>query len=568
MNIMNFSKANCNNCYKCVRTCKVKAIKIVENQAEIVPELCTTCGHCMSVCPQHARQVHSDLDIIKDKLKGGKKINISIAPSFRGFFENSKKFVWGLKKLGFNRVEETAVGADIVSKLYKEYIAASEQRIFITTCCPSVILMIEKYYPKVIPYLMPFTSPMISHGYLLKDRYPLEETVFLGPCIAKKGESLSKDYPGIIDWVLTFNEVSSWLEDEGIDYINGEELDTDRCGSNNGTSYPLIGGILEGISETLKENDLVQLRVDGQDECKEIFEEIIKGSINNACIEVSACKKSCLGGPSGSNVSSTIFSRVQNLRDYLNKEKKEENIGDVRKNMTFNASFHGREFYGSMPKESEIKEILLTLEKEKEEDYLNCGGCGYETCREKAISIYRGMSHKEMCIHYVKKQREKLSNEIFENSPNGILILDNNYKIIEVNIAFSRFFGVTPLEAVKLDIEKFIPKEKLEEVMNDRRQIIWEKQTFLDGQLHMGVSIIKMESKDFLIVFLTDITSYELRKEEVRKIKGKTLEITQAVVDKQMRIAQEIASLLGETTAETKVAFNKLRDVYNQEGEL
>ncbi|MEI6857506.1 [Fe-Fe] hydrogenase large subunit C-terminal domain-containing protein [Psychrilyobacter sp.] len=568
MKIMNFSEANCSNCYKCVRTCRVKAIKIEDDQAHIVSDHCIVCGHCFTSCPQNARNIHSDLDYVKKALKDGESVNISIAPSFRGFYEKSNGFIWGLKRLGFNLIEETAVGADITSRLYEKYISTGDRGIYITTCCPSVVLLIEKYYPTLIPYLMPFTSPMISHGYLLKKERPKEKTVFLGPCIAKKCESLSEKHTGAIDAVLTFDEVFQWLKDEGIDYQNENSVDVDRFGSNFGSSYPVVGGILEGISESIEEKGLTQLRVDGLDECIELFDELSKGSITGTCVEVSVCKQSCLGGPGGSNASSTTFSRVQTLKKYLNGNNKIAENNDPTHEIDFSASFHNKKFEGRVPNEEEIIEILGTLEKYTKEDELNCGGCGYDTCREKAISIYRGMSHKEMCIHYMKKCADKVSNEIFENSPNAILILNNEYEIIESNMAFSRYFGISPKEARERSIEEFISREKLDKVVSEKENIIWKKESFLDGTLYMRVSIISMNPREEILILLTDITSDELRKEEIRNLKEKTFEITQTVVEKQMRIAQEIASLLGETTAESKIAFNKLKDVFNKEGNL
>lgn len=568
MDIMNFSKANCNNCYKCVRTCKVKAIKIVDNQAQIVPELCTACGHCLSVCPQNARKIHSDLDFIKISIKSGKKVNMSIAPSFRGFYQESEKFIWGLKKLGFNLVEETAVGADITSKLYRDYIKTSNENIFITTCCPSVVLHIEKYYPALISKLMPFTSPMVSHGYLLKERFPEEVTVFLGPCIAKKVESLAIGNTGAIDVVLTFDEVSKWMEEEGVDYKSGESIDVDRYGSNHGTSYPVVGGILEGIKDEIQEKNLTQLSVDGVEECKEIFEEIIRGNIKNTCVEVSACKKSCLGGPSGSNVDSTTFMRVQQLKEYLRKNNKKVELGELEVKKNFSSKFHNREFEEKIPTDLEIQEILLTMEKTKPEDYLNCGGCGYDTCREKAISIYRGMSHKEMCIHYMKKQTEKLSNDIFETSPNAILVLDDEYKILENNKSFSKYFDISSKDAREKSIKEFISQETYIMIMKNKGEVVRKVESLFDGELYMRISLIKMVSRNASLMFFTDITEEEKRKKKSRSIKETTFEATQTVIKKQMRIAQEIASLLGETTAETKVVLNRLKDVVEKEGEF
>ena len=568
MNIMNFSEANCHQCYKCVRRCQVKAIKVEDNQAHIIADKCIACGQCFSICPQNARNIHSDLEYVKNLITSGKKVNISIAPSFRGFYESSDKFISALRKLGFHIIEETAVGADLTSALYRDHISGSTDTTFITTCCPSVVLLIERYFPELIPRLMPFTSPMISHGRLLKSRRPDESVVFLGPCISKKCESLSKKYKGAIDAVLTFDEISQWLTEEGINYHDEEISHVDRYGSSTGKNYPLTGGILQGIMDTLEERKLTHIKVDGVDECMEVFKEIIEGNITEGCIEVSACRKSCLGGPSGSTVASSTFARVQHLRQYLSSERAPEHSGDNIEELDFSTGFKDKRSLPDLPSEARIKEILISLEKRSREDELNCGGCGYSTCREKAISIHQGMSHKDMCIHYVKKCTERISNEIFENSPNAILILDDENNVLEANMSFSRYFGITPGELTAHTGHTYPPLEKIYNHISKEDGFLWEKISFLEDSLHMRMSVIPMESREATLIVLTDITTDEVRKEEIRDLRKRTLGITQDVIEKQMRVAQEIASLLGETTAETKVALNKVRDVFNNEVDI
>lgn len=568
MKIMNFSEANCHQCYKCVRTCKVKAIQIDNNQAHIVSDLCIACGQCFASCPQNARNIHSDLSFVKKIINKNKRVNVSIAPSFRGFFKKSEKLITALKDLGFNLIEETAVGADITSKLYREHIENIGRDTYITTCCPSIILLIERYFPNIIDKLMPFSSPMIAHGSLLKKRFPNEYTVFIGPCISKKCESISKDNSSVIDAVLTFDEVLQWLKDEGIDYLKLHNSGADGYGSSSGQLYPVSGGILEGLKELLMENNLTHIRVDGVDDCSEIFNEIQKGNITNTCIEVSACSKSCLGGPSGSTVSSSTFERVQRLKRYLNKvdgtTKPLETKCILSKDKLI-TSFTDKSLKQDMPSNEEILRILRSLEKHTLEDQLNCGGCGYDTCVDKAISIYRGMSHSDMCIHYVKSCNEKISNEIFENSPNALVILDEDKGVIDTNISFSRIFGIAPSDIRGRLLESHSKLEPLLKFIEDRKRILWEKISFDGLDLYMRLSLIPIDSRKATLLILTDITKDEMRKNEIRALQEKTLEITQDVVVKQMRVAQEIASLLGETTAETKVALNKVRDVFTPE---
>ncbi len=572
MKVMNFSEANCHQCYKCVRTCKVKAIKIEDNQAHIIADKCIACGQCFASCPQNARNIHSDVDFVKKLIKSEEEVTLSIAPSFRGFYKESERFTTALRKLGFSKVEETALGADITSKLYRDYIRESSEDIFITTCCPSVVLLIEKYFPEVIPHVIPYMSPMMAHGKTIKMENPQEKVVFLGPCISKKCESLTKKHAETIDAVLTFDEVSQWLALDGIDYHQEEAGECDRYGSSWGSSYPVVGGILEGIRDVLEEKKLTHMRVDGVDECMEIFEEIIEGNLKGVCVEVSACRKSCLGGPSGSRVGSSAFSRVQRLKKYLQEERTidpEKTIDlSTIENECYATSFTDKKIEEELPTKEEIRDILISLEKRTIEDELNCGGCGYETCREKAVSIYKGMSHADMCIHYVKKCSERISNEIFENSPNAILILDGEKRIVESNMAFSRFFGLAPFELKDLPLDNFDFLDGVRALVERKENILWERVSFAKDNLHMMVSVIPMDSREDTLLVFTDVTKDVMRKEEIRELKEKTLEITQEVIEKQMRVVQEIAGLLGETTAETKVALNKVKDVFNKEESL
>nr|WP_319202575.1 [Fe-Fe] hydrogenase large subunit C-terminal domain-containing protein [uncultured Ilyobacter sp.] len=567
MQVMNFSEANCKHCYKCVRKCEVKAIKIENDQAHIMEDKCIACGQCFAICPQNARNIMSDLDFVKNAISSGRNVNISIAPSFRGFFQESQRFVSAIKKLGFNQIEETAVGADLVSHAYEKYLSSQESGAFITTCCPSVVFLIQKYYPSLVDNLIPFVSPMIAHGKLLKKERPNDLTVFLGPCVSKKCEAISRENNGIIDAVLTFDEIAKWLSEENIDYLELDPSDPHKYGSAKGKQYPIVGGILEGIKDEISKKGLISMRIDGVDECKEVFKEIINGNVENSCIEVSACKKSCIGGPGGHHISSSIFSRLQNVKEYLISAKTEE--------APLECIISEKDLKKIIPKnplkeleidEKSIKEVLVKMGKFSKVDELNCASCGYNTCRENAIAVLKGMSSIDMCMPFIKSRAERISNEIFENSPNALLIVNDNLEIIESNMSFSRFFGVTPSESKGQRIDNFIPGDDLFSVFEDKQNMLWKKIHIPEFSLYMKESVIHLDNQNALLIILSDISDEEKRRGELFELKENTLHVTQGVIEKQMRVAQEIASLLGETTAETKVALTKLKRVLEKEG--
>ncbi|WP_319370418.1 [Fe-Fe] hydrogenase large subunit C-terminal domain-containing protein [uncultured Ilyobacter sp.] len=567
MQVMNFSEANCKHCYKCVRKCEVKAIKIENDQAHIMEDKCIACGQCFAICPQNARNIMSDLDFVKSSILSGRNINISIAPSFRGFFKESSRFISAIEKLGFNQIEETAVGADIVSKAYEKFLSLQNGGAFITTCCPSVVFLIQKYYPSLVDCLIPIISPMIAHGKLLKKERPNDVTVFLGPCVSKKCEAISRENSGIIDAVLTFDEIALWISEEGIDYLELPPSDPHKYGSVKGKQYPIVGGILEGIRGEILNKGFISMRIDGVDECKEVFQEIINGNLENSCIEVSACKKSCIGGPGGHHISSSIFSRLQNVKEYLLTAKTQEppvdsliSDSELKKNISKNPL---KEIEID---ERKIKKILIKMGKFSKVDELNCASCGYNTCRENAIAVLNGMSSIDMCMPFIKSRAERISNEIFENSPNALLIVNDDFEIIESNMSFSRFFGVTPSESKGQKIDSFIAQDDLLSVFENKKNMLWKKIHLPKYNLHMKESVIHLDNQNALLIILSDISDEEKRRSELFELKENTLNITQGVIEKQMRVAQEIASLLGETTAETKVALTKLKHVLEKEG--
>jgi PAS domain S-box-containing protein len=566
MQVMNFSEANCKHCYKCVRECQVKAIKIENDQAHIMEDKCIACGQCFAICPQNARNIMSDLDFVKDAISKGRKVDLSIAPSFRGFFEDSPKLISAVKKLGFHKIEETAVGADMVSEAYAKYLSSQNKGSFITTCCPSVVFLIQKYYPSLVKNLIPFVSPMIAHGKLLKKESPNDITVFLGPCVSKKCEAISQENKNIIDAVLTFDEIALWMEEENIQYMDLQPSAPDKSGTLRGKQYPIVGGILEGIKDQISQKGLISMRIDGVQECQEVFQEIIDGKVNNCCIEVSACKKSCIGGPGGSHISSSIFSRLQTVKDFIiSGEDQASNHDYIQHNINLEKNIYPNPLKEQKVTLEDINKTLHQMGKLTKKDELNCASCGYNTCRGNAAAILRGMSSIEMCLPFMKSKAERISNEIFENSPNALLIIKDNMEIIESNMSFARFFGVSPADTVGKRIVDFIPEEDLLKVFETKENILWRKIYIPEYKLHMKESVIYLYHQNAILLILSDISEEEKRRSEVRKLKENTLNITQGVIEKQMRVAQEIASLLGETTAETKVALTKLKHVLEKE---
>lgn len=572
MQVMNFLSTNCKNCYKCVRTCAVKAIEMKDDKANIIAEKCVACGHCLIVCPQNARDIKSNLCNVKEAIQKGKSIVVSLAPSYKAYFEESDKFIAALRKVGLKCVEETAIGAELVSREYERYITDSDQTEFITTCCPSTVRLIERYYSELIPYMIPIVSPMIAHGKLIKERNKEAYTVFIGPCISKISEAISESNKHEIDAVLTFDEVTSYMEELGINFkeLDGEQVD--ESGTLRGHRYPVVGGVLNGIRHTIESKDLEVLRVHGMEESKQVLEALKLGKLKQVCIEINICNESCIAGPGGINQEGNVFTRIEAIQKFIRKQSKEVHVPkrlkeELAKHMNLDRKFMCKQVYNYKPTEEEITQVLQSIGKYKLSDELNCGACGYNTCREKAAAVLNGMSQLDMCLPYTRSIAERLSNEIFHNSPNCILMVDSKCKIVDINPKAEGVFGYTAEEMKGKDIGMMMDKTIFEEVLTTKEDSHKEKVTFEAYDFIAYRDITYLEKQNALLIIFADITEEERRKQALGALKGNMLEVTQSIIDKQMRVAQEIASLLGETTAETKVAIIELKKVLQQEGD-
>ncbi|WP_123053426.1 [Fe-Fe] hydrogenase large subunit C-terminal domain-containing protein [Clostridium sp. JN-1] len=569
MKYMNFSSANCKNCYKCLRSCPVKAIKFKNEQAEIVEDRCIACSHCLGICPQDARHIVSDLERVKYAVASGKKVIASVAPSFPGAFDiNANKFVHLLKKLGFKYVEETAAGADVVSNLYKEYIKSENKRVYISTACPSANYLIEKYFPSLIPYMIPVVSPMIAHGKLLKEVYGQDSfVVFIGPCIAKKIETQSLKNKEVVDAVLSFEEIPSWIQSLNMQIEDLEE-EFDENSFMNGRNYPMLGGIVKCISSAIEEKKLETISVSGIEECMELFKSIEKKEIDHVFIEVNACKGSCIGGPKMINNEKGYYKRVQKVKKYIS-SKCFTNKSKIHLNnhIDFAAVFTDKQIKKQKASEDEIEKIMNMMGKYSEEDELNCGVCGYNTCKEKAQAVFEGMAETNMCLHYMRSKAESVRNVIFENSLNCIIFLDGHMKVKDINPAAEDIFMIKIQNIKNKPISLIMDDEDFKYVKKTEKSILGKKISNPKYNVNFIETVVYLRKQDMVMVALVNITEEEKNREKILKFKENTINTTQEVIEKQMRAAQEIASLLGETTAETKMALTKLKKlVEDQKG--
>lgn len=567
MELINFSSANCRSCYKCLRSCPVKAIRIKNDQAKIVQERCVACGQCLVVCPQNARKIKSDLFKIKNAILTGKTTIAIVAPSFAGAFslDSPGKLVSALKKLGFMRVEEVALGAQVVTNLYKEHIQRSDKKSYITTSCPAVNYLVEEYYPSLIDYLIPVDSPMIVHGKILKNTYKNSFVTFIGPCTAKKFESVDDENLNIIDAVLTFDELSKLLEEKNINLDELPSESFDENGTVTGRLFPVPGKLTMELEKNKEIYDT--LTVDGIDRCMQLFKSMENGSVENVIIEALACRGGCINGPAMPKDDRDFFVRQRSINRYINNNSHTINTIPMEKvqHINFSKSFKNKSLIIEKKDDEKIVQVLRKMGKYSLSDELNCGVCGYNTCREKAQAVLEGMAEINMCIHYIRNKAESITNVVFETSPNAIFTLDEDLNVKDFNAASEKLFRIK-YEGIKdKPICMIMDDSNFYKVKETKQNIIGNKIILPEFNSVVLENIIYLETHGVFLVIMNDITMQEKSKGELARVKEKTLDAAQAVIEKQMRVAQEIASLLGETTAETKVILTKLKAIALEE---
>ncbi len=550
-------KSNCKNCYKCIRHCPVKSIKFSGNQAHISEDECILCGHCFVVCPQNAKEIVDETEKVKVLLKSGEKIIVSLAPSFVANYDgvgiNSMRTA--LIRLGFFEVEETAIGATIVKKEYEEMLDREERDVIISSCCHSINLLIQKYFPAELKCLADVMSPMQAHCADIKKRYPGARTVFIGPCVAKKDEA--QRYPGIVDAVLTFEELTRMLREKNI----VPEREKDSSEESLARIFPTAGGVIKTLLN--KNEHYTYMAIDGVENCITALKDIEHGNLHKCFIEMNACIGSCIGGPVMEKYHNSPVSGYAAVDRYAG--KKDFNV-DYYGEDELKKDFLPIDLNEKTPTEDEIRAILKQMGKISVMDELNCGTCGYDTCREKAIAIYRGKAEVSMCLPYLKERAESFSDTVLNNTPNGIIVLNEDFEVQQINKAARKMLNIRSASDVMgepviriFDPKVFIETKTSGKSVRDRKIYLAEYDRYIelttvyDREYHNILGIMK------------DITDFERDKQKKEEISRQTLEVTDKVVDKQMRIVQEIASLLGETAAETKIALSKLKETIENE---
>lgn len=563
------SKVKCRDCYKCLRSCPVKAISIksgenkTELYAEVIKEKCIHDGRCVLTCPQKAKIPRDETARVKELLSSGVNIAASVAPSFAGALPLADPGLLpaALKRLGFTLVQETAVGAEMVSNEQKEKAARGST---ISSACPVIINLVERYYPSLITYLSPLVSPMIAHARLLKLQNPGIKVVFIGPCLAKIGEAISTDPTGAVDFAIGFNHLWDWLQDENLDLEKLTPSDFDGYRPNHARLFPLEGGELYASTRGADMMDKDILAVSGLENCIEIMDSLSdekKPGQLPKFIEMLACSGGCLNGPMTLTGQNLLTGRHRLIKYYTsNKPDKDAKLPvfteDVLSKLLYR-QYEDRKLPLPNPDEETMKSILGQTGKLRPEDELNCGACGYGSCREKATAVFHGYAEPQMCIPYMRTRAESMSNLVLHTTPNGIIVVDNNLTVLELNPAAESIFRYPASRAAGNPLSDILDPVHFIRAIEEKRLIKLEEAYPSIDKITSQI-IFPLVSEKVVIGIFIDITEERRQQAQLDEVKEQTIRRAREVIEKQMMVAQEIAGLLGETTAETKILLSKL----------
>lgn len=552
MSILEFKKVNCKDCYKCVRYCPVKSIRVKDHAASILAGECILCGNCTIVCPQHAKEDINDVPMIKVLMSKHETVIAIVAPSFAAYFNISFETMKStLKKLGFADIFEVAEGAHVVKNEYERLVAENPDQTWITSSCASVNYYIKRHRPEAAKYLLPVLTPMKALAKILRERYPEAKFVFIGPCLSKKGEAFENGSG--VSAVLLFEELEDWLAEENIVVHEDESF---RNQPRLSRLFPMSGGILATMKQ---EPGINYLPISGFDGVKQTIEDVIDGKLPHCFIEMNFCKGGCVGGPSFRRKELGTLRGAVKTRQAAGTTIYDEDY-NVPETLDYSTTFQTKRVFRLEPTKAQIEAVLRQMDKFSPEDELNCGMCGYSTCREKARAVLFGKAEIDMCMPYIRKRAENYAGKIIDSVPSGILAIDMSLNISQANPAACDIFGVDATSLVGQPIGTILDENDFVNLLASDEDTLMTSIYLPDYGLYLDETLQVNRDANLIICILKNVTEEKTRHRRAMQKRQQTAAIADEIVEKQLRMVHEIASLLGETASETKIAISDLKE--------
>lgn len=561
-------EAQCQDCYKCLRQCPVKAIKVEEARAAVIPEACIACGRCVEVCPAGAKRIRNDLGRVKHLIAERPLTVVSLAPSWPAAFPGvgAAALVRALHGLGFSGVSETALGAELVNRAVSRQIGSARPQLTLSSACPVAVDYIRTYIPDMIDAVTPVVSPMLAHGQMLHREFgPGSAVVFIGPCIAKKTEA--DEFGDAVEAVLTFEDLHRWLDEKDLLPQPGAPDDAPAPfvphAAGDGALYPMIGGMNEILRPMLGEKTVRLLSVAGLDNIRNALEGFRRRPPEEPVfLELLACSGGCLGGPCVERANAfggELDIRRRTPADGPSQQRETvQNLG-----RTFERS--GAEI--QPPEAARVRQALAEIGKHTADDEINCGGCGYDTCRAFALAVLAERAEPSMCVSNLRKRAQRKANALLRCMPSGVVIADRSLNVVECNENLAKIFGgdlmlgyraCPGLEGVALN--KVVPFPEIFQRVLDSGQDA-HRDLMRIGDRLISLTVFSIEPHETVGGILLDVTSTELRREHIAQR-------AREVIDKNLATVQDLAFKLGEHMADTEILLRSIAEDYADEGDV
>ncbi|MCR4950744.1 MAG: 4Fe-4S binding protein [Solobacterium sp.] len=549
--------SHCHNCLRCVRACPTNAMTYLHNEPRIDANECILCGACYAACPHDAKSQKSEFRLVLSWLNAHEEVILTAAPSFAVIWKNIEVLRKMLIRRGFSETRETAEGAAMVSRAYINLMKEHTMKNIITTCCPAVNTLIEKEYPDLIGQMAPVVSPLIAHGRLIKQNHPDAKVVFLSPCIAKYKEIRDARFAGAVDACVSMEELITWLKD---DLQEDEEAEWTEFEGSIARVYPTSGGVIA----TLPENEYYDyLAVDGIDRVRTMLEAIRDGELEGCLLEVNSCRGACLGGPLLSHFSKSEFHAHHRIRKAVQDQPK---ITGGPLPVDMKAEWKDDHIPHAVHSEEEIRRQMIAMGKTSPMKIHDCGACGYESCRLKAIAVLDGKADPKICLPEALERAQSLSNVVLDHTPNGIIAIDDKLQVREMNTSARKMLGLDMINPTGMPLEGILPNDDLIALIRKTGLKPSYFHCYYDMYDRLFEhAIVNVPSQDLKVIILMDRTLETMQEIAMAEMRTHTMDVTQQVINDQMRAVQEIASMLGETTARSKTALLKLQKVVNGE---
>lgn len=555
--VLQFKKVNCKNCYKCVRYCPVKAIKICNHQAQIIESQCILCEKCTLVCPQNAKVERNLIPEIEKEIQKKTPLIASVHPSYLAKYalQGFSGLGNALERLGFSQAFEASEGAFLMKNQYEQVLKErGQKKLTISSACPVIVQLIEKHYPELVENLAPVLSVMQAHGKYLKSLYPNAKVVYIGPCISSMAEMGEPE--NYVDYVITFQELNEWMEREKVMVSDGEDREK---------YLSRAAALLDGITLSMRPiPGQKYLSIHGMDDCHKVLKELLDGGYEDCFLEMNACANGCVGGASFQKDKERLLDSVFAVRNAsLVKETSDYEQDyriDASLDLTRAFGVYGRHKEEMVPEE-EIREILAKMGKYTEKDELNCGACGYDTCRDKAIAIRQNKAEISMCIPYMRERQESYSNKIINAMPGLLVTVDYQLNVIHMNQAARDIFDIQrKKQMIGMPVSRIMDDYSLASMVSFDRSLMHDEIYLEDQGKYLDRVMTNDRKNQLILCVMKDVTKEIERKKQIHSAQVEAASIADRLVEEQLRIVHQIAGLLGETAADTKVAVEELKN--------